>query len=94
MKHAIMHKEGFEANSIEGKLGNVLAEIATISKHSGFSLYDVAKLNAAKLAHRYNTKNGGQYSVEASAARHANELKFEDTDEYKALHLAITGVPC
>lgn len=94
MKHAIMHKEGFEANSIEGKLGNILAEIATISKHAGFTLFDVANLNAAKLAHRYNIKNGGHYSVEASADRHATEAKFEDTTEYKELHLAITGTPC
>jgi len=94
MKHAIMHKEGYEGNSIEGKLSNILAGIATVAKHSGFTLYNVAELNAAKLAHRYNVKNGGQYSVAASADRHATESKFEDTAEFKALYQAITGLVC
>lgn len=90
MKHAIMHKEAGAAN-IEGLLHGVIEKLTYLSILQGFTIFDVAELNAAKLAHRYNTKNGGKYTHEASAVRHDAELKFEDTATYKRLLSRITG---
>lgn len=94
MKHAIMHKEKFEKDTIADKLTDVWLGIAKIAGYYEFTIFEVAGLNVAKLAHRYDTANGGQYNIEASANRHEAELQFEDTDVYKNLYELIVGVPC
>lgn len=91
MKHHIMHKEELNLHIVMTELSNVVFYIAKIAKLQGFTIYSVAELNAAKLAHRYNMKNGGVYTHAASAVRHASETKFEDTATYKRLFSTITG---
>jgi NTP pyrophosphatase (non-canonical NTP hydrolase) len=90
IKHIVVHKEDVSFQTIEGKLHAVIERLTYLAILHGFSIYDVAELNAAKLAHRYNAKNGGLYTVGASANRHASEVAFEDTATYKRLYSRIT----
>lgn len=91
MKHTIMHKERFDKTRILVLLGDVHLQLATLATLHRFTIFDVAELNAAKLAHRFNLKNGGSYSHEASAKRHDAEILFEHTKTYKQLYSRITG---
>ena len=86
IKHAIFHKEKtLDKMELAKELGDVLWYVSAIATTCGIDLADVAVLNNAKLAHRYN--NG--YSTEDSANRHAKETALKDTAIYKCLKARI-----
>lgn len=89
VKHGIMHKEGINSLVIVNKLCEVIVLLKSALNSLDISIGQCAALNAGKLAHRYNLKNGGAYSNAASADRHEAELKFEDTATYKRLYNEI-----
>ena len=86
MKHRLMHKEDLDYEPLTSSLIRITARIEVIADFFGFSIYEVAELNNAKLNHRYN---GKQYSTEASVNRHEAEYKFEDTEIFQALKRRI-----
>lgn len=86
IKHTIFHKEKtLDKMELAKELGDVLWYVSAIATTCGIDLADVAVLNNAKLAHRYN--NG--YSTEDSANRHAKETALKDTAIYKCLKARI-----
>lgn len=91
VKHLIFHKEESVKETIKRRLEYLYKLLRDLCSEIGISIGDAAELNAAKLAYRYNLKNGGSYSKGASENRHSNEVSFEDTEEYKTLHKSITG---
>jgi NTP pyrophosphatase (non-canonical NTP hydrolase) len=91
VKHTIMHREATNFDSFRPLLMDLISGLRYLLSKFEIGIGDCAILNAAKLAHRYNTKNGGKYSHEASANRHEAEVKFEDTATYKMLLHSITG---
>lgn len=91
IKHIIMHKEESDTSVIKAELQNIIYILTYLSMYEKFTIFAVADLNVAKLAHRYNIKHGGKYSVEASADRHDTELAFESTEEFKQLQERIVG---
>lgn len=88
MKHKLMHNEDIDMSKVNRQIAKIFAAIDNILWLHGIDIEDAAALNAAKLSHRYG---GGKYHEAASANRRAREGAFKDTEEYKALHLAITG---
>jgi len=91
VKHYVFHKETAVSDKLVKLIIDFFGWIRSTAHVLGFTIEDCAELNAAKLAHRYNLKNGGAYSHDASAKRHSAEMKFEDTATYKRLYQRITG---
>ena len=81
VKHSVFHKEPLDRMEIAKELGDVLWYLSAICTTLDMSMNDVAKLNLAKLQHRYKQC----YSKEDSANRHSKELALKDTPEYKIL---------
>ena len=91
VKHYVMHGEDLKADLAIQALDHIWQYLHLLAIAQGFTLVDIAELNVAKLAHRYNLKEGGQFNVEASAQRHEQEAIFTDTEEYKILRQRIIG---
>lgn len=90
VKHHVFSKEPLDKMKLAKELGDVLWYLAAMCSTVDIDLSTVAELNANKLAHRYNQ---GKYTDEASANRHAQEQKFEDTFIYKCLEAKINRTP-
>ena len=63
------------------EIGDVLWYASALCTVLDLDLETVATLNMRKLEHRF----GGVFSDEKSKARHEQEAKFKDTEEYKEL---------
>jgi NTP pyrophosphatase (non-canonical NTP hydrolase)/deoxyadenosine/deoxycytidine kinase len=85
IKHATFHGEELDRMELAKELGDVLWYVNAICTTMDMSLADVAELNLAKLAHRYNKG----YSVKDSANRHSKENAFKDSPIYKVLSSRI-----
>ena len=84
MNHIKHHCWGHEeiANiEIAKELGDVMWYLSALCTVLNLNFETVAKLNMRKLEHRF----GGEFTEEKSKARHEQELKFKDTEEYKQL---------
>ena len=84
MNHIKHHCWGHEEMSlieISKEIGDVLWYASALCTVLNLDLETVATLNMRKLEHRF----GGVFSDEKSKARHEQEAKFKDTEEYKEL---------
>lgn len=90
IKHVVFHKEQ-DRTEVKKEIVNLKEDVFRLCNSVGIDYWKCATLNAAKLAHRYNLKEGGGYSKAASEARHDAELKFEDTATYKRIYNSING---
>lgn len=87
IKHHVFHGENsYDKMKLAKELGDVLWYLAAISTTVDINLGDVAKLNNAKLTHRYNQ---GAFNKGMSAERHEREQAFTDTPIYKVLEARI-----
>lgn len=86
IKHHIFSKEPLDKMELAKEMGDVLWYLTAMAESNGLQMSDIAALNAAKLAHRYNNK---AYTHGASAERHATEQKFTDTIIYQVLKARI-----
>ena len=92
VKHFMFHKEKTSKEHIQAELDVLLLQVANLCASEYMSINDCAELNAGKLAHRFNLKNGGQYNKTASENRHSRETEFSETATYKRLVGRITGI--
>ncbi len=86
IKHHIFSEESLDKMELAKEMGDVLWYLTAMAESNGLQLSDVAALNAAKLAHRYNNQ---EYNHGASANRHESEQKFADTILYQVLKARI-----
>lgn len=91
IKHHVAHKESLNKQKVENSLIRILQWCHLLCCYQKFNFEDVAKLNVAKLSHRYALSEGGKFNTTASAERHAKEEKFQDTQEYKEIRSLILG---
>lgn len=90
IKHHIFSKEPLNKMKLAKEMGDVLWYLAAMCTTADIDLSAVAELNAHKLNHRYQ---GGEYDDAASACRHEQEKRFEDTFIYKCLQAKIEKLP-
>lgn len=81
IKHHCWGKEEIDKVEISKEIGDVMWYLSALCTALNINFETVAKLNMRKLEHRF----GGEFSEEKSKARHEQELKFKDTEEYKQL---------
>lgn len=81
IKHFCWGGEQINNVEIAKELGDVLWYLSALCTVLNLDLDTVATLNMRKLEHRF----GGEFTKEKSQARHEQELKFKDTEEYKQL---------
>ena len=81
IKHLCWGGEEIESEEIAKEMGDVLWYLSSLATAFNIDLDAVAQLNYEKLNHRF----GGDFTEEASKARHEKEEKFKDTDIYKDL---------
>lgn len=81
IKHYCWGNEQINEEEIAKELGDVLWYLSALSTVLGLNLETIASLNMRKLEYRF----GGEFSEEKSKARHENEKKFKDTEEYRKL---------
>ena len=78
IKHQYYGGEQISIEKIASELGDVQWYLMALCTALGIDLDTVATINLAKLEYRF----GGQFTEEASQNRHANERKFNQTEEY------------
>lgn len=81
IKHFCWGNESINKIEIAKEIGDVFWYLSALSTILDLDLDTVAQLNMKKLEHRF----GGEFSEQKSKARHEQELKFKDTEEYKNL---------
>ena len=81
IKHHCWGNEDINLVEISKEIGDVMWYLSALCTVLNLNLETVAKLNMRKLEHRF----GGEFTEAKSQARHEQELKFKDTDEYKQL---------
>lgn len=81
IKHYCWGNEPINDIEIAKEIGDVLWYLSALCTVLNLDLDTVAQLNMRKLEHRF----GGEFSEAKSQARHEQELKFKDTEEYKNL---------
>ena len=81
IKHYCWGKEQIKKEEIAKEIGDVLWYASALCTALNLDLETVALLNLRKLEYRF----GGEFSEQKSKARHENEAKFKDTEEYKKL---------
>ena len=81
IKHRCWGNEPINKIEIAKEIGDVLWYLSALCTVLNLDLETVATLNMRKLEHRF----GGEFSEAKSQARHEQELKFKDTEEYKEL---------
>ena len=86
VKHHVFGGEPLNKMEFTKELGDVLWYLSALANSQGIDLGDVAALNGAKLAHRYNNM---QFSNAESQARHQKEKAFKDTIIYQILQARI-----
>lgn len=89
IKHHIFSNEPLDKMDLAKEMGDVLWYLTAMAESNGLQMADIAALNAAKLAHRYNN---AQYTHGASQDRHATEQKFTDTIIYQVLKARIEKI--
>lgn len=82
LKHHYYGGEELAKEELAKELGDVLWYLAAMAKTAGLDLDAVARLNVAKLEHRFG-KDG--FSLDGSQQRHGKESEFTQTDVYKEL---------
>lgn len=86
IKHVIFGGEPMDIVNkmkLAKEVGDILWYLSALCSHYNISLEACAKLNVAKLEHRYEF--GTQYSKEMSQQRHVKEIAFAETEVYKQL---------
>lgn len=81
IKHFCWGNEPINNVEIAKEIGDVLWYLSALCTVLNLDFETVAQLNMRKLEHRF----GGEFTEAKSQARHEQELKFKDTDEYKNL---------
>ena len=81
IKHHCWGNEDIDPIEIAKEIGDVQWYLSALCTILNLDLETVATLNMRKLEHRF----GGTFSEEKSKARHEQEQKFKDTEEYKNL---------
>ncbi|MBR6907714.1 nucleoside triphosphate pyrophosphohydrolase family protein [bacterium] len=81
IKHHCWGNEPVDAVELAKEIGDVMWYSAALCTALNLNLETVCKLNMRKLEHRF----GGEFTEEKSKARHENEQKFSETEEYKQL---------
>lgn len=81
IKHHCWGHEDINDVEIAKEMGDVLWYLSALATVMNLDLETIATLNMRKLEHRF----GGEFSDEKSKARHEQELKFKDTEEYQQL---------
>ena len=92
IKHYFFHKEKSSRESIEIELDTLFEQVSLLCSAEQITINDCAKLNAAKLAHRFNLHDGGEYNTADSENRHKKEIDFKETATYKKLVSKLTGI--
>lgn len=82
IKHHLWGGEDLDREKLAKEVGDVLWYLTALCTTTGVDLDTVAKLNIAKLDHRYSS---GGFTIEGSQARHELEAKFEETPTYRQL---------
>lgn len=81
IKHFCWGHEELNDVEIAKEIGDVMWYLSALCTALNLDFETVATLNLRKLEHRF----GGVFTEEKSKARHEQEAKFKDTDEYKEL---------
>lgn len=81
IKHHCWGNEDVNNIEIAKELGDVAWYLSALCTVLNLDFETVCKLNMRKLEHRF----GGEFTEEKSKARHENEQKFSETEEYKQL---------
>lgn len=81
IKHYCWGHEQIDNVEIAKEIGDVMWYLSALCTVLNLDLDTVAELNMRKLEHRF----GGEFTDEKSKARHEQETKFKDTEEYKNL---------
>lgn len=81
IKHHCWGHEDLNLVEISKEIGDVLWYLSALCTVLDLDFETVATLNMRKLEHRF----GGVFSDKKSKARHEQEEKFKDTEEYKQL---------
>lgn len=81
IKHHYYGQEDINIEELAKEIGDVLWYLSALSSSTNINLDTIAKINIGKLKHRYNNS----FSVDKSKARHENELKYTQTEDYKNL---------
>ena len=86
IKHYCWGHEAIDKIEIAKELGDVAWYLSALCTVLNLDFETVCELNVRKLEHRF----GGEFTDEKSKARHEQELKFKDTEEYKGLIEKLT----
>lgn len=81
IKHAYWGSEQFSDSEMAKELGDVLWYLSALAYSLGLNLQTIGELNQKKLDFRF----GDGFTAEKSRNRHANEMKFSETETYKQL---------
>lgn len=82
IKHMMYGGEKVDEEKIAEELGDLLWYIAAMCKEFGISLETVAKLNLAKVDHKFP---GGEFDTDRNLARHKLYIDFKHTREYNKI---------
>ena len=83
IKHMYYCDEEFDIGKIAEELGDVLWYVSAICNQLEISLEIVAKMNLAKLKHRYQGKS--EFDAELNKHRHESMMEFQCTEEWSKL---------
>lgn len=81
IKHHCWGNEAIDRVEISKEIGDVMWYLSALCTALNLDFETVATLNMRKLEHRF----GGEFTEQKSKARHEQEAKFKDTEEYKQL---------